>query len=80
MLSLRQDLFPNFWLLLLLLFADLFRLFLTSPVLVVNSFEVFTDLFHQVSHSIGFYWRFGFEFSSFLPVLVTFPDSVRELT
>jgi hypothetical protein len=80
MLSSRQDLFPNFWLLLLLPFANLFRLYLTSPVLVVNSFEVFTDLFHRVSHSIGFYWRFGFEFSSILPVLVAFPNSVREPT
>ena len=80
MLSSRQALFPTFWLLLLLPFADLFRLHLTSPVLVVNSFEVFTDLFHRVSHSLGFYQRFGFEFSSFLPVLVSFPDSVWEPT
>ena len=60
MLSLRQTLFPTFLLLLLLPFANLFRLYLTSPVLVVNSFDfnVFMDLFHQVSHSIGFYWRF----------------------
>jgi hypothetical protein len=46
MLSLRQALFPTFLLLLLLPFANLFRLYLTSPVLVVNSFNVFTDLFH----------------------------------
>ena len=58
MLSSRQDLFHTFQLLLLLLFADLFQLYLTSPVLVHNSFGVFLDLFHQVSHSIGFYWRF----------------------
>ena len=58
-LSLQQALFPTFQLLLLLPFADLFRLYLTSPVLVFNSFDVFTDLFHRVSHSIGFYWRFG---------------------
>jgi hypothetical protein len=80
MLSLRQALFPTFQLMLLLPFADLFRLYLTSPVLVVNSFEVFTDLFHRVSHSIGFYRHFGFEFSSFSPVLVSFPDSVWEPT
>ena len=80
MLSSQQARFPTFQLLLLLSSADLFRLYLTSPVLVVNSFEVFTDLFHRVSHSIGFYWRFGFEFSSILPVLVAFPNSVREPT
>jgi hypothetical protein len=28
-------------------------------VLVVNSFGVFTDMFHRVSHSIGFYRYFG---------------------
>jgi len=48
MLFLRQALFPTFRLLLLLPFADLFRLYLTSPVLVVNSYEVFSDLFHRV--------------------------------
>ena len=58
MLSSQQALFPTFQLLLLLPSADLFRLYLTSPVLVVNSLEVFTDLFHRVSHSIGFYWHF----------------------
>jgi hypothetical protein len=26
-------------------------------VLVVNSFDVFTDSFHRISHSIGFYRR-----------------------
>jgi len=78
MLSLWQDLFPTFQLLLLLPFADLFRLYLISPVLVDNSFGVFRDLFHRVSHSIGFYRRFGFGFSYFSPVLVSFPDSVRE--
>ena len=60
MLSSQQALFPTFQLLLLLPSADLFRLYLTSPVLVVNSLEVFTDLFHRVSHSIGFYRRFWF--------------------
>ena len=58
MLSLQQALFPTFQLLLLLPFADLFRLYLTSPVLVLNSFDIFTVLFHRVSHSIGFYWCF----------------------
>ncbi len=46
----------------------LFQLYLTSPVLVLNSFGVFTDSFHRVSHSIGFYWRFGGS-PSFSPVL-----------
>jgi hypothetical protein len=78
MLSSQQALFPTFQLLLLLPSADLFRLYLTSPVLVVNSLEIFTDLFHRVSHSIGFYRRFGFGFSYFSPVLVSFPDSDRE--
>jgi hypothetical protein len=59
-LSLQQALFPTFQLLLLLRSADLLRLYLTSPVLVVNSLEVFTDLFHRVLHSIGFYRRFWF--------------------
>ena len=59
MLFLRQALFPTFCILLLLPFANLFQLYLTSPVLVINSFGVFTDSFHQVSHSIGFYRRFG---------------------
>ena len=68
LLSLRQALFPTFQLLLLLPFADLFRLYLTSPVPVVNLFEVFTVSFHQVSHSIGFYWRF-LGYPSFSPVL-----------
>ncbi len=54
-----QALFPTFQLLLLLPFADLFWLSLTSPVLVVNSFDVFTNSFHRVSHSFGFYRRFG---------------------
>ena len=53
MLSSQQALFPTFQLLLLLRSADL-------PVLVVNSLKVFTDLFHRVLHSIGFYWRFWF--------------------
>jgi hypothetical protein len=57
-LSLQQALFPTFQLLLLLPFANLFWLYLTSPVLVVNSFDVFTVLFHRVSRSIGLYWRF----------------------
>ena len=60
MLSSQQALFPTFQLLLLLHSADLLRLYLTSPVLVVNSLEVFTDLFHRVLHSIGFYRRFWF--------------------
>ncbi len=60
MLSSQQALFPTFQLLLLLPSSDLFRLYLTSLVLVVNSLEVFTDLFHRVSHSIGFYRRFWF--------------------
>jgi hypothetical protein len=69
MLSSQQALFPNFQLLLLLPSADLFQLYLTSPVLVINSLEVFKDLLHRVSHSIGFYRRFCFfGFSSFLPV------------
>ncbi len=59
MLPLQQALSPTFQLLLLPLSANLFRLYLTSPVLVDNSFDVFTDLFPRVSHSIGFYWRFG---------------------
>jgi hypothetical protein len=58
MLPLQQALSPTFQLLLLPLSADLFRLYLTFPVLVDNSFDVFTDLFPQVSHSIGFYRRF----------------------
>ena len=58
LLSSQQALFPAFQLLLLLPFANLFRLYLTSPVLVVNSFKVFKDSFHRVSHSTGFYWRF----------------------
>ena len=60
MLSLQQALFPTFQLLLLHHSADLLRLYLTSPVLVVNSLEVFTALFHRVLHSIGFYRRFWF--------------------
>ena len=58
-LSLQKALSPTFQLLLLPLSADLFRLYLTSPVLVDTSFNVFTDLFPRVSHSIGFYWRLG---------------------
>ena len=80
MLSSRRALFPTFQLLLLLPSADLFRLYLTSPVLVLNSFEVFTNLFHRVSHSIGFYRQFWFWVLLFLPVLVSFPNSVREPT
>ena len=80
MLSSQQALFPTFQLLLLLPSADLFRLYLTSPVLVDTSFDVFTDLFPRVSHSIGFYRCFGFGFSYFSSVLVSFPDSVREPT
>jgi hypothetical protein len=57
-LSSQQALFPTFQLLLLLPSANLLWLYLTSPVLVVNSLEVFTDLFHWVLHSIGFYRRF----------------------
>jgi hypothetical protein len=57
--SLQQALSPTFQLLLLLPSADLFLLYLTFPVLVVNSFGVFTDMFHRVSHSIGFYRCFG---------------------
>jgi hypothetical protein len=57
--SSRKALSPTFQLLLLPLSADLFRLYLTSPVLVDTSFDVFTDLFPWVSHSTGFYWRFG---------------------
>jgi hypothetical protein len=55
---LAEALFPTFQLLLLPLSADLLRLYLTSPVLVDTSFDVFTDLFPRVSHSIGFYRRF----------------------
>jgi hypothetical protein len=74
MLSSQQALFPTFQLLLLLPSANLFRLYLTSPVLVVNSLEVFTDLFHRVSHTIGFYRRFCFfGFSSFSPVFGFIP-------
>jgi hypothetical protein len=62
MLSSQQALFPTFQLLLLLPSADLFQLYLTSPVLAVNSLEVFTDLLHRVSHSIGFYRHFCFFF------------------
>jgi hypothetical protein len=58
MLPSQQALSPTFQLLLLPLSADLFRLYLTSPVLVDNSFDVFTDLFLKVSHSTGFYQRF----------------------
>ena len=58
MQSLQKALSPIFQLLLLFLSADLFWLYLTSPVLVDTSFDVFTDLFPPVSHSIGFYWRF----------------------
>jgi len=58
MLSLQKALSPTFQLLLLPLSANLFRLYLTSPVLVDTSFDVFTDLFPRVSHSIGFYRRF----------------------
>jgi hypothetical protein len=58
MLPSQQALSPTFQLLLLPLSADLFRLYLTSPVLVDNSFDVFTDLFPRSSHSIGFYQRF----------------------
>ena len=57
MLSLQKVLSPTFQLLLLHLSANLFRLYLTSPVLVDTSFDVFTDLFPRVSHSIGFYRR-----------------------
>ncbi len=59
MLYSRRTLFPTFLLLLLLPSVDLFRLFLTSPVLADNSCGVFTDLFPRVSYSIGFCWRFG---------------------
>jgi hypothetical protein len=45
LLSLQQALYPTFQLLFLLPFVYLFRLYFTSPVLVVKSFEVFTDLF-----------------------------------
>jgi len=58
MLSSQKALSPTFQLLLLPLSADLFRQNLTSPVLVDTSFDVFTDLFPRVSHSIGFYRRF----------------------
>jgi hypothetical protein len=54
MLCSRQALFPFFLLLLLLPSADLFQLFLTSPVLADNSCVVFTDLFPRVFHSIAF--------------------------
>jgi hypothetical protein len=59
---LRLALDPTFQLLLLPPSADLFRPFLTYPVLVVNSCEVFTVLFLWISHSIVFYWLFGFSF------------------
>jgi hypothetical protein len=59
MLPLQQALSPNFQLLLLPLSTNLFWLYLTSPVLVDNSFDVFMDLFPRISHSIGFYWCFG---------------------
>ncbi len=58
MLPSQQALSPTFQLLLLPLSADLFRLYLNAPVLADNSFDVFTDLFPRVSHSIGFYQRF----------------------
>jgi hypothetical protein len=65
---------PTFQLLLLPLSADLFQLYLTSPVLVDNSFDVFTDLFPRASIGI-------FGFSSFSPaILVSCPDSAREPT
>ncbi len=57
-LCLRWALDPTFQLLLLLPSANLFRPFLTSPVLVVNSCGVFTVLFPWVSHNIGFYRHF----------------------
>ena len=57
-LSSPKALFPTFQLLLLPLSADLLRLYLTSPVLVDTSFDVFTDLLPRVSRSIGFYQRF----------------------
>jgi hypothetical protein len=70
---------PTFQLLLLPLSIDLFRLYLTSPVLVDTSFDVFTDLFPWVSHGIDFYWRFWVLL--FLPViLVSCPDSAWEPT
>ena len=59
MLTSQKALSPTFQLLLLPLSADLFRLYLTSPVLVDTSFNVFTDLFPPVSHCIGLYQRFG---------------------
>ena len=54
MLCSQRALFPTFLLLLLLPSADLFQLFLTSPVLADNSCGVFTNLFPRVSYSIGF--------------------------
>ncbi len=79
MLPSQQALSSTFQLLLLPLSADLLRLYLTSPVLVDNSFDVFTDLFPRVLHSIGFYRRFWVLL--FLPaILVSCPDSAREPT
>ena len=48
-----RDLSPIFLLLPLLPSADLFQLYLTSPVRVASFFGVFTALFLRVSYSIG---------------------------
>ena len=55
-----RDLSPIFLLLPLLPSADLFQLYLTSPVRVASFFGVFTALFLRVSYSIGSLGVFGF--------------------
>ncbi len=58
MLPSQQALSPTFQLLLLPLSANFFQPYLTSPVLVDNSFDALKDLFPRVSHSIGLYLHF----------------------
>ena len=64
---------PIFLLLLLLPSADLFRLYLTSPVRAVSFFGVFTVLFLRVSYSIGSLGVLGS--FSFSPICGFHPDS-----
>lgn len=66
-----RDLSPIFLLLLLLPSADLFQLYLTSPVRVVSFFGVFTALFLRVSYSIGSLGVLGS--FSFSPIPVSIP-------
>ena len=79
MLPSQQALSPTFQLLLLPLSADLFRLYLTSPVLATThsmSSRICSLRFHTALASISV-----FGFSSFLPaILVSCPDSAREPT